>query len=376
MAINPEPVFMPMRSLEPAVFIAILLAVCLLVPEIGRTSPIKKDEEVVFFPTCANFDERAGEWIISIHGWIFEREEDSTWRKAVLKGLAKKLELGDDADKNRFFRERGRMFLVDNERWKKPDIRIAGNTFTAERSKANGHFKCAMRIGRDEIENHVQKDLLYFKAVTREGDDREFSGEVRMVGAKGVSVISDIDDTIKESAVLDRKELLANTFLREYRPVPKMAEVYREWESGGAVFHYVSSSPWQLYPFLSEFMNRQGFPEGGFHLKLFRVKDRSFFNLFTSSTETKPPVIQSIFDAWPERRFVMVGDSGENDPEIYAAFASNHPDRVLHIFIRKVAGADNGKERFDNAFDDVPEDLWTVFEDPDEIRAAGVEIGR
>ncbi|MCU7852937.1 MAG: DUF2183 domain-containing protein [Candidatus Thiodiazotropha sp. (ex Monitilora ramsayi)] len=349
--------------------ITLFLLISLTIPALSFASTIKSDEEVLFFSTAAHVDKSTSEWVIPIHGWIFEREEDATWRKAALSGLAKALGLEDDAVRNRYFQERARMFLVDNERWKNPQIQIGDKRFKTERSAANGHFKGRIRLGQDEIAGQIQDGLLSFFAVTEVEDEREFSGQVQLLPSEGVSVISDIDDTIKESMVLDKRELLANTFLRPYQSVEGMAGVYRDWEKSGTAFHYVSSSPWQLYPFLAQFMEQEGFPRGAFHLKQFRVKDHSLFKLFASSEETKPPIIRSIFEAWPGRRFILLGDSGEKDPEIYGQIAREFPDRVRHIFIRRVEGADNTTERFDASFSGLSTSRWTLFSDPQQIRA-------
>ena len=108
---------------------------------------------------------------------------------------------------------------------------------------------------------------LEFWAVTRSRDKRQFSGRVQLLEPTGFSVVSDIDDTIKVSQVLDKGELLANTFIRPYREVTGMATQYRQWAKHGAAFHYVSSSPWQLFQPLMNFMETSGFPAGDFHLK-------------------------------------------------------------------------------------------------------------
>jgi phosphatidate phosphatase APP1 len=194
-----------------------------------------------------------------------------------------------------------------------------------------------------------------------------FRGAIQLVAPEGLSVISDIDDTIKISHVTDKQRLLEYSFLRRFEAVPGMAKVYQSWEDGGAVFHYVSSSPWQLYPALADFMSDAGFPRGSCHLRYFRVSDESFFDLFTSSEESKPPVIEALLEAYPRREFVLVGDSGERDPEIYGAIARAHPGRIRHIHIRLVTSENKDSPRMQTAFAGLPQDLWSLFEDPSEL---------
>jgi len=207
-------------------------------------------------------------------------------------------------------------------------------------------------------------------------DQRRFTGKVQLLTPEGLSVISDIDDTIKVSIVTDKRELLANTFLREFREVPGMARAYGRWAEAGAAFHYVSSSPWQLYPALSTFMARTGFPPGAFHLKSFRLKDRTFFDLFAAPEDTKIPTIESILAAYPGRRFVLVGDSGEKDPEVYGTIARRHRGQVAHVFIRDVSPQNEQGERFAAAFSGFPESSWTVFRAADELAHVDLDAGK
>lgn len=64
------------------------------------------------------------------------------------------------------------------------------------------------------------------------------------------------------------------------------------------------------------------------------------------------------------RTLILVGDSGERDPEIYGNVARLYPKRVGRIFIRAVKGEKPDDERFQKAFKDVPREKWLVFTDP------------
>jgi phosphatidate phosphatase APP1 len=168
--------------------------------------------------------------------------------------------------------------------------------------------------------------------------------------------------------VHDRKATLRNTFLNPFQAVPGMAEVYRAWaERTGAQFCYVSASPWQLFLPLSGFVSSNGFPAGMFYLKSFRLKDESVFSLFQNPERYKPAVIEPLLKQFPRRQFVLVGDSGERDPEIYGRLARQYPRQVARIFIRNVSGEPGGAPRYKNAFRDLPSELWKVFQDPSEI---------
>ncbi len=64
------------------------------------------------------------------------------------------------------------------------------------------------------------------------------------------------------------------------------------------------------------------------------------------------------------RTLVLIGDSGERDPEIYGNVARMYPKRVRRIFIRAVKGEKDNDERFLKAFKDVPREKWMIFTDP------------
>jgi phosphatidate phosphatase APP1 len=80
----------------------------------------------------------------------------------------------------------------------------------------------------------------------KEENSKSFKCTIYVLDSHGVSIISDIDDTIKISQVLKKRSLLKNTFYSYFKPVEGMSELYQKWQEQKCQFHYVSSSPWQL----------------------------------------------------------------------------------------------------------------------------------
>jgi phosphatidate phosphatase APP1 len=195
-----------------------------------------------------------------------------------------------------------------------------------------------------------------------------------LIEPRGLSVISDIDDTIKISDVTNRRELLANTFLREYKPVAGTSELYRWWATHEVRFHYVSASPWQLYGPMSDFLAAHKFPGGSMHMKVFRLKDRSALGLLAAQQQYKPEVIAKIMSDFPRRRFVLVGDSGEQDPEIHGALARERKEQVARIFIRHIGSQKTMGARYEAAFKGVPRETWHVFTDVATLQGAIGEL--
>ncbi len=341
-------------------------------------SSIRADEEVVFYPTCGAYDEKHGTWRLPIHGIVYEPEEDSWRRGALAISVRKALGLDADDTRSEFLDRRLRLFLVDNEGGKEIFVRIGDRAYAAGTSEADGHFQTTLLLADDDVKQLVETDRdgrwLPFEAVTPASDERRFQGRVQLIEPAGLSIISDIDDTIKHSAVGDRKALLANTFLRKFRPVAGMPELYRRSAEQGIVFHYVSGSPWQLYLPLAEFLAAEEFPTGSMHLKHFRLKVRSMATVLASQEAHKLPAIDAILTAYPQRRFILVGDTGEQDPEIYAKVARKHAGQVAGLFIRNVTGEADDDPRFTAVREGLEDVRFELFEEPESLSEAIREI--
>ena len=329
-------------------------------------SELKKDEEIVFFPSLAQKVAKGAIWETEIHGWVYEPEQRSVALELFRKSLGVKREEVSDSE-NALFTERARAFMVDNERGKPISIRVGEKVHAVGKSEPNGHVSGRVRIPAEDLTS----ERVSFYAVLPAGDSRVFAGEIHRLDAAGLSVISDLDDTIKVSEVRDRKALLMNTFFRPFKPVDGMASIYQSWaKANGAKFHYVSASPWQLYPSLADFVLANDFPAGTFHLRPFRWKDETFFDLFKSPEKYKLSTIEPILKRFPGRRFVLIGDSGEKDPEIYATLARKFPKQVVRILIRDVTNEAAESDRYRLPFKGLPATLWSVFRDPKEVADA------
>lgn len=342
---------------------ALLLSLCLQLPSV-QASPLKADEEVILFPTAAHLTEDGKHWIVPIHAWVFEPERDSILRNSALAVAAAALELEQSAVDSEIFRERAAWFLVDNERGKWINLTVTPDARRLGPSQANGHLFDEVKLERRTSGPEPEPFWLRYAVRSPAGDERIFTGQSLMVPDEGLSVISDIDDTVKVSNVTNKQALLENTFLKPFVVAPGLAALYQNLESKGAAFHYVSSSPWQLYPPLRDFFQEVGLPNGSFHLKSFRLKDKSFLNLFKSSGETKPLVIEKLLATFPDRDFILIGDSGEADPEIYGDIARRHPNQIRAILIRKMTAERADNHRYvDEAFKDRPPGLWHLFDE-------------
>ena len=363
---------------------ALLAAFAACAVSCDARAQVRKDEEVVFFPTYTWYEAAAPapRWVVDVHAWIFQPASESMKRRAALSLLRKGLGLeegGADADR---FEERAGWFIADSAEGRALSVRFGDQTHElGAEAGETGHLRSRL-FGWKGKEGDLCGELklrpgwIRFEAVLGEGDARKFTGEALFLAEEGVSVVSDVDDTIKVSEVRDKRALIENTFLKEYQAVEGMGELYRALAEKGAAFHYVSASPWQLYPPLRQFMDAKGYPAGTYHMRDFALGHSEFFELFKSPEKWKPPQIEPLLERFPKRRFLLVGDSGEKDPEIYGDIARKYPDRVAGIFIRNVTGETEAAERFAKAFEGVPRERWALFTDPKDVRARVLETAK
>jgi hypothetical protein len=345
-----------------------LLLWSLVLGQAAPVSDLKRDQELVLFPTMARRATDNKGWDLEIHGCIYEPEKN---RLALLL-LRQTLQLRGirlTPAENALLGQRARLFMVDHERGKRIVLRVGKKTVKLNQSGPDGQVAGTVHLKDKEMQE--SGPVLAVHAILSSRDTRVFAGRVSLLEDAGTMVISDIDDTIKITNVRNPGATLRNTFLEAFRPVPGMAEVYQSWARGDkADFCYVSASPWQLFLPLADFVRSNGFPAGPFYLKQFRWKDESLFNLFESPEKYKPQVIEPLLAKFPNRRFVLVGDSGERDPEIYGALARQYPKQVKRILIRDVTGESPEAERYRAAFQGIAQECWRVFREPSEIAEA------
>lgn len=189
----------------------------------------------------------------------------------------------------------------------------------------SGHF--SIRTPLDFVPTHVRV-LASEKLSATE--------EIRVTEPKGVSIISDIDDTVKHSGIGNgAKDIFRNVFIRDLSDltIPGVKEWYSKMARIGAQFHYVSNAPWQLYPVLTSFFGLAGLPKGTYHLKQY---NGMLQGIFEPVAERKKGTLDKIIQDFPERRFILVGDSGEADLELYTEIVSANPGCILGVFIRDV----------------------------------------
>lgn len=162
-------------------------------------------------------------------------------------------------------------------------------------------------------------------------------------------VISDIDDTVVHTQATNLLAMARTTFLgnaSSRTPFAGVSDLYSalvEGKSGDEQnpLVFISRSPWNLYDLFDQFCDLQGIPSG----RVFFLRDWGISLEGLSKAKSrghKFGLIRRILEIEPDLPVILIGDSGQKDPEIYHAISEEFPGRLLGAFIRDVT---RGPER-------------------------------
>ncbi|MHA7842676.1 MAG: App1 family protein [Winogradskyella sp.] len=175
-------------------------------------------------------------------------------------------------------------------------------------------------------------------------NDNRFPGEILIPSTNAqFGVVSDIDDTIIHTGVVStlKWKVIYNSVFKHAKnriPLEGAADFYHKLHRGASgknanPIFYVSHSPWNLYRYLELFLRQHKFPKGPILL-------RNFSNLLRKQPQDEKPQKQkeilNLLKTYPNLPFILIGDSGEHDPDIYIKIAEKFPNRILAIYLRSV----------------------------------------
>ena len=279
------------------------------------------------------------QWRVEVEGVIYQRREITLRKRMLLRVLHRIMNAEQGSFTSPLFKSRVEAFVAGTEPGHRPEFRLLAGEYRPTRpTLRNGRFTGAVTL---DLNSTVQDRTSSAGASQCElqvrlgsNNQAESNTSAFLIPSQGVSLISDIDDTIKLTNVRQRREMLINTFLRPFEVIEGMSDSYRRLADEGVVFHYVSSSPWQLFEPLSRLLVDHEFPAGSIHLRNFRLRDHMLRRVFLLHRRGKGGVIRNLLRMFPNRKFLLVGDSGERDPKIYAGLCRQFPGQVLGILIR------------------------------------------
>lgn len=336
---------------------------------------IAPHEHAVLYPTYGYATNGGREWWIPVRGTIYDLATVGLRQRWLVQILRRLLQAPDAAFEDSLFRRRVRCFAAGAEPRRRVALRIGSSVFQLAGKTRSGVFQDVLRLSADEAQawQAAVPDAagsLELQLQMPAGDSRRFSCTVRLIEPSGLSVISDIDDTIKHTEVYDRRAALTNTFLREFQAVEGMVDVYRAWQQERIAFHYVSASPWQLFEALAEWMAREEFPAGSFHLRTYPIRSQILRRLFFWFRTGKRRMAVELLRRFPDRRFVLLGDTADRDPELYGSLARRFRGQVAAVFLRDVPQRQWDERRRRRAFRRLPELPVTLFQTAAELPAS------
>lgn len=150
-------------------------------------------------------------------------------------------------------------------------------------------------------------------------------------------IISDLDDTVIHTGITSLLLAAKLTFLenaKTRKPLDGVAQLYRAFQKGTNPLFYISSSPWNLHDLLEDFLTLNDIPPGPILLrdvgldKTKFIKEKGHGHKFDKAIR--------ILDEFPTLPFILVGDSGQEDPTIYADVVKHRPGRVKAVYIRDI----------------------------------------
>ena len=225
------------------------------------------------------------------------------------------------------------------------EIRFAGVTHEV-RTDAKGYYETWL-----ELSGFTAHTLWHEVTVTllepRRGEEPASATGQVLIPPKNAQcgVISDMDDTVIQTDVTKWLRvvgtvLFGNAYTR--LPFKGVAAFYnalqRGTKEGNNPLFYVSSSPWNLYDLILRLLNIEGIPLGPLMLRNWRSGGGELFP--SEHGSFKKGEVQRILDTYDTLPFILIGDSGEQDPEIYSDIASAYPGRILAVYIRNVSQSD------------------------------------
>lgn len=165
--------------------------------------------------------------------------------------------------------------------------------------------------------------------------------------------ISDIDDTflISHSAtILKRLQVLLTENAKSRDPFEGVVHHYQFLARICTVdgqqnpFFYVSSSEWNLYDYILTFAEEHQLPDGVYQLGQLK-RFSQLWKTGQGKHHTKIDRIARILKAFPDQKFILLGDDTQEDPTIYRNVVKHYPGQIRAVYLRQVHAPHQEKTR-------------------------------
>lgn len=317
--------------------------------DINPNPPKKEHVNIVFFQTYGNEQE------VKIKGRVIESDDKFS-------------ETSLDSDIKNFFRN---LDILNNNEIENINVDINFNGKVIKtKTDDDGIFEITVKnfgkitTGFNNVVGQVSKeqnkyvsDKAIGKITIQEKNDITFG------------VISDIDDTIQKSYAPSKLKAVKTLLFNNYKTQEKImgtSELYNilDKKSDGKVdgdLYYISGSPMQLNQRIESFLDYNNFPDGSIELKKMGLGKND--DSPTKQIDYKLNKLRALFDEYPNKKFILFGDSGEKDPEIYKQISKEYPSRVIAIYINNVTNDDKNSARYEglNLTKDASESSFDLY---------------
>jgi len=226
-------------------------------------------------------------------------------------------------------------------------IEAFGKKYEVETDK-HGYFSCHVRPEQKLAGGWYQIQYKVDNTLEEGPEELLSNSDALIVDEQQVAfgVISDVDDTIIISyanRLLRKLRLILTKNAHTRLPFPGVAEFYQalrepHQKEGPNPIFYVSSSEWNLYDFLIDFCQKQNIPRGVFFLQELKRNLAQVFRSGGGTHNHKLDKARRILQLYPSLSFILIGDSGQRDAELYARLAEDYPERILSVYLRQVKG--------------------------------------
>lgn len=208
-----------------------------------------------------------------------------------------------------------------------------------------GYFKAHLDIANDKTYTGWQNISYNLPEL-----NQTIHGEVYFPPQKAeFGIISDIDDTIlisHSNRLIKKLRVILTKNAKTRLPFAGVREFYQTLTEKGNPIFYVSSSEWNLHDFLVDFFETQQLPKGPFLLQDLKSGISDLIQSGGGDHQHKYEKAHAIMQTYPHLKFILIGDSGQRDPEIYERVAKEYPDRVKAVYIRQI-GKNHSLQKFD-----------------------------
>ena len=327
---------------------------------------VDDDEEVTLAPSYAYTDESSGDVILKIRGWIYESNANLATRFTFLTLLEGYIDASVTEPTN--ITQRIDPFLSSSQQDEVVRVQIGQNYYDMNASSGTGNFSGEIRLSASEaadiMNDQAELDAINYRIILTEDDTRVIKGRVTLLAQGGTIVISDIDDTVKVSEVyVSKNRLVENTFYKEAKVVDGMDDLFYNLaqDYNNVSFHFVSGSPKQLQDTLVPFLSNSGFKTDSMYLRDF-VLDVTAPELYDfldedSTYRHKLQSIAEIMSDFPQSRFILVGDTGQKDPEVYSKVYRENVEKIEAIYFQNVSDENLSNQRMLSAFGSYAEEV-------------------